>query len=196
MAKSIKGHGTVARYNRGCRCDECKAAKSVAMSAYYQENRSARLAAAMKRYAIMTLDPEWRSAENRRIAQWAREHPDLRRQEATSYREANRDKCRAKSNAYTKSPRGAIKNRASQSKRRALTREGSDAATTYGVILLADPCCYCGGMAGTIDHITPVIEGGSGEWWNLTAACLSCNSRKNRRSLLGLLMLMDRREVA
>jgi 5-methylcytosine-specific restriction endonuclease McrA len=47
--------------------------------------------------------------------------------------------------------------------------------------LLADPCSYCGGPGGEIDHIE---AGGSRGFDNLTAACRSCNAAKGDKSLL------------
>ncbi len=55
----------------------------------------------------------------------------------------------------------------------------------YVAILDGDPCCYCGAQGEVvIDHIVPVVASRDSSWGNLTAACHSCNSRKNRRSLL------------
>ena len=67
-------------------------------------------------------------------------------------------------------------------------RDADQAALLYEIILLGDPCSYCGGPAGVgfggPDHIDPFIYGGGGEWENLTAACRSCNSSKGDRPLL------------
>jgi len=54
-------------------------------------------------------------------------------------------------------------------------------------ILAGDPCSYCGLPAESVDHIVPPGRGGTDEWDNLTAACLSCNSSKNNRSLWNFL---------
>lgn len=45
--------------------------------------------------------------------------------------------------------------------------------------LYLDPCSYCGGPGGTVDHIVPIHTGGSTEADNLTAACQPCDSSKN-----------------
>lgn len=66
----------------------------------------------------------------------------------------------------------------------------------YGKQLLNDPCNYCGGPAGELDHITPLAEGGTNDWWNLTAACRSCNRRKNDRSVLDMLMRLVLLDIA
>ena len=46
-------------------------------------------------------------------------------------------------------------------------------------------CKYCGQqltlMTSTLDHVVPVSEGGDNGKDNLVTACLSCNSRKNRK---------------
>jgi hypothetical protein len=48
-------------------------------------------------------------------------------------------------------------------------------------------CTYCGNQltrfTATLDHITPIIEGGDNRAENLTTACLQCNSRKTSRPL-------------
>jgi 5-methylcytosine-specific restriction endonuclease McrA len=52
--------------------------------------------------------------------------------------------------------------------------------------LLGDPCAYCGGPGGTVDHIEPVGRGGGHHYYddNGTGACQHCNTRKGRQSLL------------
>jgi HNH endonuclease len=46
-------------------------------------------------------------------------------------------------------------------------------------------CKYCGKQltrfTATLDHVTPVAEGGDNSFENLLTACLDCNSRKNKR---------------
>jgi hypothetical protein len=39
-------------------------------------------------------------------------------------------------------------------------------------------CAYCGGPAGTIDHVRPQAFGGTDDPDNLVDACQPCNSRK------------------
>lgn len=73
-----------------------------------------------------------------------------------------------------------------QARRRRLGRD--ELAIEYADVLLLDPCSYCGAPADTIDHIEPVIDGGTNEWCNLTAACASCNSSKHARPLLIFLL--------
>ena len=39
-------------------------------------------------------------------------------------------------------------------------------------------CRYCGGVATTIDHVVPLVRGGSNHEGNLAPACRTCNSSK------------------
>jgi 5-methylcytosine-specific restriction endonuclease McrA len=64
----------------------------------------------------------------------------------------------------------------------------TQAALDYVPVLRCDPCSYCGQPAESVDHIVPVIAGGSSDWDNLTAACRQCNSSKRERSLLAFLL--------
>ena len=43
-------------------------------------------------------------------------------------------------------------------------------------------CAYCGGSAGTVDHVLPRSRGGRNTWRNTTAACYGCNQRKGDRT--------------
>lgn len=46
----------------------------------------------------------------------------------------------------------------------------------------AHRCAYCGGRAGTIDHLLPRSRGGANTWLNTVAACGGCNQRKGDRT--------------
>lgn len=47
-------------------------------------------------------------------------------------------------------------------------------------------CQYCGNHFPedelTYDHVTPKVAGGRREWSNIVSACVTCNSRKGRRT--------------
>ncbi len=55
-------------------------------------------------------------------------------------------------------------------------------------VVKADPCSYCGGAGGTVDHIRPLNRGGKNHAGNLTGACSDCNGRKANLSLIGFLL--------
>jgi hypothetical protein len=52
-----------------------------------------------------------------------------------------------------------------------------------------DPCAYCGGPGGTIDHTVPLAAGAAPTVGNLTGACPACNEAKGRWPLLPFLLL-------
>jgi 5-methylcytosine-specific restriction endonuclease McrA len=50
-------------------------------------------------------------------------------------------------------------------------------------------CCYCGesvedGASLTLDHVLPVIKGGTNHESNLVTSCVRCNLHKGSRNLL------------
>lgn len=69
-----------------------------------------------------------------------------------------------------------------------LTTADRRAAREYRALILDDPCVYCGGQTQSIDHIEPVLTGGSDRWDNLAPVCGSCNSSKGTRPILAFLL--------
>lgn len=67
-------------------------------------------------------------------------------------------------------------------------RNRDEDSADYADILVHDPCSYCGGEAGSIDHIDAIHHGGENHWSNYTAACRACNGGKRERSLLTYLL--------
>jgi 5-methylcytosine-specific restriction endonuclease McrA len=64
-------------------------------------------------------------------------------------------------------------------------RSGADAESAeYAEIVRADPCSYCGGVGGTVDHIVPLDQGGRHHWSNFTGACAWCNKSKHTTSAI------------
>ena len=60
----------------------------------------------------------------------------------------------------------------------------------YLRIIRGDPCSYCGVVGKMqVDHVEPLVRGGSGEWSNLAAACGHCNATKSDRTLLRFLLV-------
>lgn len=148
----------------------------------------------------------WRRNNQERVAeyrrQWERDNPEAYRaqkrrsyerhrgrriDEAREWRQANRDRVnevnrrrRQRTDPDTQRVRDTYSNL------RARARGAERGA--YLAPLLNDPCAYCGGAGGTIDHIVPISRGGDSAPENLTGACRSCNISKSNKSLLGYLV--------
>ncbi len=59
-------------------------------------------------------------------------------------------------------------------------------------ILRGEPCAYCGGPGGTVDHVEPRARAARGigsahSWLNVVGACARCNGAKRDRPLLKFL---------
>lgn len=177
-------HGTVFGYDkRACRCEACRRARHDYDQARYARVRDLR---AEQNKAWRAANPEKVRAAVR--AQYARDP-----EKAKAFKRATEAKLiaadpdyRRKINArFRATEKGRLKNLRGAHKRRGVVTD--EWTGEYIALLLNDPCSYCGGQAGTVDHIVPVSKGGTSEWDNLTAACLSCNSSKHTSDLLGYL---------
>jgi 5-methylcytosine-specific restriction endonuclease McrA len=148
--------------------------------AYYAANAE-RLRAQRRMYERERFEAVKDAINERRRARRA-EAPEIARSHARRWRAANLDAERERYRRYYAEHRAELIARA--------TGRGMD--PEWVAVLLDDPCCYCGGPMGHVDHIVPITAGGAGEWMNLTAACGPCNQRKHTKSLL----LFLRQEVA
>jgi 5-methylcytosine-specific restriction endonuclease McrA len=68
-------------------------------------------------------------------------------------------------------------------------RDGERHYDAWLRMLRADPCAYCGGPGGTVDHVEPRSRPARGigsvhGWVNTVGACGPCNGRKSDRTLL------------
>ncbi len=78
--------------------------------------------------------------------------------------------------------------RESSARRRALVGQQRRDISDHAQVLRRDPCSYCGGDGGVIDHIVPLAGGGDHAVANLAGACRSCNARKRTIPLLRFLL--------
>lgn len=73
--------------------------------------------------------------------------------------------------------------------RNAARRARKKAASTYLVTskdikkIMSKPCFYCGHKSSHLDHVVPLIKGGSHSIGNLVAACQFCNLSKGKKFL-------------
>jgi 5-methylcytosine-specific restriction endonuclease McrA len=148
---------------------------------YYAKNADTRRA---KRREAYWRDPEASRAKNREFDSKRR---DARREYDRTRREIRAEQCKA-----WRTPDRA---RDLAHRRRAvlLAAPQGDPEDTrqYTMVLLNDPCSYCGEPTEHIDHIQPLTRGGAHAWDNLTGACKSCNSRKHNKDLLTFLLTRE-----
>lgn len=64
----------------------------------------------------------------------------------------------------------------------------SGSAKPHAKVLRRDPCSYCSGEGGTVDHIVSYKLGGGGSAANLAGACPDCNVEKGDTKLLLFLL--------
>lgn len=80
----------------------------------------------------------------------------------------------------------------SNHKRRALKNNAEQgcwyAREEYIRLLKNDPCVYCNGSGGSLEHIIPLIKNGSDSWNNFASACRNCNSSKTHLDLLDFML--------
>jgi 5-methylcytosine-specific restriction endonuclease McrA len=128
--------------------------------------------------------------ERKRIAYYRDKPKYAARIEA--YMEANRARARKRVREYAKAYPERV--RYHHYARKARKGGPADAETiAFSKMLRRDTCSYCGGPAGTLDHIVPLSRGGVHHWSNLAAACSSCNNRKKTMSALTFLYRSNRR---
>lgn len=122
-------------------------------------------------------------------AAWFKANSELVATRARAWREANPERAReiarrAHESYKQRHPvRYALRHRSEVRSRRL----GGD-ALDFACVVVADPCSYCGGEGGTLDHIDPLVFGGPHDPTNFTSACHSCNSQKGAKSLLSFLL--------
>src|SRR5215831_3677437 len=131
------------------------------------------------------------------ICRWCRQ-PLTRVQKAgrpRSYHEGcARDAARAQAREWTRR-----RNRGLDLRSWHVTEDITDyIAAPYLAAMRGDPCTYCGGEGGHLDHIEPVTRrrrrnrddgiAVSREWANLSGSCQACNSRKYTYSMLAALI--------
>lgn len=76
---------------------------------------------------------------------------------------------------------------------RTLRADGESHYAAWQRLLRLDPCAFCAGPGGTVDHVEPRsraargVGGSPHGWQNLVGACETCNGAKRDSSLLAYL---------
>ena len=175
MADTQASHGTSKGYKSGCRCDACVGYRRDYDRARYERLREQRLEQAKA----------WRAANPDKMRGYSR--AQYQRDPALAQDRTRRSLLKNPAARQEADRRYRERNRAALCLKAQLRRSAvhDEWTADYIALLLNDPCSYCGGRAGTVDHIVPLHAGGTNEWHNLTAACKACNSSKSNRDLLG-----------
>lgn len=175
-------HGRRVGYARGCRCDDCmafnasesrrrRAAEPKKPPAPPRQRKGIKLGrrnpdehGTSSAYAYGCRCQPCKAARSAQNAEWAKRNPEKFKATQDRYRRRN--------------PRPNRKSFAP------FDRE----AMEYVRLIRHDPCVYCGGESGSVDHVDPVSVSRSSAWDNLAPACRSCNSSKGAKDLLGFLL--------
>lgn len=185
MTRQIR-HGTPTAYmDDRCRCDECKAWKRAKDRAYYERHREQVKARTAAYYEANRAEIAARRAED--FAALPEDEKEKVRRAKRPRTPEQRAKAYLRTRRYAQTPKGRAAFLAAKLKRRSMDGLSGE-AKAFLPVLLMDPCSYCGGLGGEIDHIHPVTHGGDGEIGNLAASCRSCNAKKNSQSLLEFLL--------
>lgn len=200
MAKSIDWHGTINGYQHyKCRCEACRLAKREYRKKYYVENTQKVLKQNKQYYEqnreqLLKYKQKYYQDNHDHLTEMGRKRSkefgkiDRERNRERIYethkqwRLINKETRAAYLRNWRKTSKGELSVRLDQNKRRAVPLD--DISLEWTLILSGDPCCYCGKIGKTIDHIIPVSRGGKSDWDNLSSSCQSCNSRKREKSLL------------
>jgi len=155
--------------------------------AYYQKHKAAISRARKARYATDGLLREntqsrtqaWRAANRDRhraySREWARKHPSAIRVRLQAWYKSNPHRVRALRLV----------------RRGALHRAGRPQRDHLALLETHPECVYCEARfdpasstrCRTIDHVLPLVRGGTNASDNLVPACKTCNSSKNKRTV-------------
>lgn len=117
-----------------------------------------------------------------------------------SWKAENRDRAALHRSAYRRS-HPEVDERANRARRARKNAAESDGLVSRDALRRrdGDACNYCGNVmdfsdwsprnlrAATVDHVVPLVLGGSDTLRNTVLACLSCNTRKGGRPVEGVL---------
>jgi len=136
-----------------------------------------------------------RVKERNRRADLKRKNKKSRLKQRSKYREENREKLRAIAREYYATHKAEDRSRRELRRVRLKGITIRDLTHAQWKERLAEfdyHCAYCwtSNVVLTQDHLVPISKGGHHTLDNVVPACVSCNARKNNRSMLEVLKLV------
>lgn len=169
------------KYGRQPRCHACQNEANKAR--YWANHAAAKEKSRLRALAEQRADPEKRNAQRRA---WAERNPDADRAAKRKWAEANPEKLRDASRGWHE--RNKEQNKACTRGYRARKRDAPGRHTAEDVErLLVEQCgrcnaCRCELVRFDVDHVVPLVRGGSNGPENLQLLCIACNRTKSRRT--------------
>lgn len=171
------------------RCKECDRLAGAKAYARHRE-----------KYVAKRATPEYRAAYAEYWREYARRNAEQQRQKRRRYQQANAERIREYQRQYRVTHREQQRrleqawrdahpeqNRQKSLRRRSRERVADGWATNEQITARVEfygwRCAYCGGEFRVLDHVIPLLRGGSKWPANLRPACQSCNARKGIRTL-------------
>lgn len=157
---------------------------------WYEANRESDLARKRERN---NSDPEFRQAAIERAKRFREEHPERFKERRDGWYKENKARVRSKSQEWRKNnpARYRVMNKKSNAKRKSIIRDAPGSHTAEDIRNIYDEqegrCAYCGiTLNGEfhLDHVKPLIHGGSNDPDNLACACADCNLSKGDKLLV------------
>lgn len=161
----MAAHGTTTRYARGCRCESCRAANTAYAGAYHAAH------------------PEKCAEASRR---WHEAHPGKHAEYSRRWRAAHREQVAEANRRWREAHSAQVaeynRNRRARKRNAPGTHTAADVCAQYE--RQRGKCWWCGEKTGDdyhVDHVIPLILGGSNGPENLVIACAHCNLSKNAK---------------
>ena len=127
---------------------------------------------------------ECQNCKNAKARDWYLRNKERKKKAAQEWRDANRDKVAKASSAWTKANADKKLNHLHARKARLKQNGVYQVSATELKRLYSSPCFYCGTSDKiTQDHVIPIHRGGRHSIGNLVAACQSCNSSKQDKTI-------------
>lgn len=117
-----------------------------------------------------------------RLRYW--QNPQREALRKKKFREENPEVLAERNRRYRRNNPEALRNKSQR--RRARLRQNAAFAISKKELqkLYASKCFYCGDNSTTVDHVVPIVRGGSHSIGNLVPACNHCNFSKAGRTIM------------